>query len=369
MSKTAITITTINIPKILRDISENLILHKKTDASILVIGDKKTPDGIKEYCGKTASEFGVNIEYLGIAEQEDALKEHKDLLNLFPYNTPDRVILGGILSYLRGCDRLIAVDDDNFPTQHDFVGFHSITGTEAELDLIKSDSGWFNVHNALIEENNIPFYPRGFPWMQRNAESNKKTYHLAKHKVIVNQGLVLEDPDVDAITRLFWPIRAVGMKPEFNSQFGLYPGTWSPFNYQNTSLCREIIPLYYRPISAKRNADIWTAYLINKLAEHFSDVITFGQPLVKQIRNQHNLWDDLDIELINNRATDAFISLLRNVDLSKDNYFDALGELITKCQNDLNIKEDTVTPEMEMIKQFFVEYQRWYEIVSKLVTK
>jgi len=46
-----------------------------------------------------------------------------------------------------------------------------------------------------------------------------------------------------------------------------------------------------------------------------------------------------------------------------------LGELITKCQNDLNIKEDTVTPEMEMIKQFFVEYQRWYEIVSKLVTK
>ncbi len=368
MSKTAITITTIHIPKILRDISENLIRHKKTDASsILVIGDKKTPDGIKEYCGKTASEFGVDIEYLGIAEQEDALKEHKDLLNLFPYNTPDRVILGGILAYMRGYDRLIAVDDDNFPTQHDFVGFHSITGTETELNLIKSDSGWFNVHNALVEENNIPFYPRGFPWGQRTPESNKKTYHLAKHKVIVNQGLVLEDPDIDAISRLFWPIRAIAMKSEFDSQFGLYPGTWSPFNYQNTSLCRDLILLYYRPLSTKRNADIWTAYLINKLAEHFNDVITFGQPLVKQIRNKHDLWEDLDTELINNKATDVFILLLRNVDLSKDNYFDALGELIIKCQKDLEKINDIPTQERGMIKNFFLEYQKWHAIISKLM--
>ncbi len=272
-----------------------------------------------------------------------------------------------MLCYLKGCDRLIAVDDDNFPTQHDFVGFHSITGTETELNLIKNDSGWFNVHNALVEENNIPFYPRGFPWGQRNPESNKKTFHSAKRKVVVNQGLVLEDPDIDAISRLFWPIRAVAMKPEFGSQFGLYPGTWSPFNYQNTSLCRELIPLYYRPLSAKRNADIWTAYLINKLAEYFGDVITFGQPLVRQIRNKHNLWEDLDMELINDRATDAFISLLRNADLSKDNYFDALGELIAKCQKDLERMKDIPAPEAEMIQLFFIEYQRWYEIVSKSV--
>lgn len=367
MSKTAITITTIHIPKILKDICENLISHKRSDVSILVIGDKKTPDETKGYCNKTANEFRVEIEYLDINEQEKAFQKHRDLLELFPYNTPDRVILGGILSYLRGYDRLIAVDDDNYPTQYDFVGFHSITGTETELNLIKSDSGWFNVHDALVEENNIPFYPRGFPWGQRTPESSKKTFLAAKPKVIVNQGLVLEDPDVDAISRLFWPIRAIAMKSEFGSQFGLYPGTWSPFNYQNTSLCRQIIPLYYRPISAKRNADIWTAYLINKLAEHFNDAITFGQPLVKQIRNRHNLWDDLDTELINNRATDNFVSLLRNVDLSKDNYFDALGELITKCQKDLKRIKDIPTLEAEMIKHFFVEYQRWYEIVSNLV--
>lgn len=367
MSKTAITITTIHIPKILKDICENLIHYKRLDVSILVIGDKKTPDETRGYCNKIANEFGNEIEYLGINEQEKTFQKHKDLLELFPYNTPDRVILGGMISYLRGYDRLVAVDDDNYPTHYDFVGFHSITGTETELNLIKNDSGWFNVHDALKEENNIPFYPRGFPWGQRTPESSKKTYHSAKVKVIANQGLVLGDPDIDAISRLFWPIRAIAMKSEFEPQFGLYPGTWSPFNYQNTSLCRELIPLYYRPISAKRNADIWTAYLINKLAEHFNDVITFGQPLVKQIRNPHSLWEDLDAELVNNRATDHLITILRNVSLFEKTYFEALMELLNKSQEKIKEMNGVSSLEFEMIKGFFKEYQVWCKVISEII--
>lgn len=367
MSNTVITITTINVPTFIEGICENLNAYGHSDASILVIGDVKTPTETKEYCEKTARKFGVEIEYLGIEEQKKALSDHKKLLGLFPYNTPDRVILGGMLSYIRGCDRLIAVDDDNYTTEHDFVGFHSITGTESELNLIKNESGWFNVHNALEEEHDIPFYPRGYPWGQRNPESNKKTYQSQKARVIVNQGLVLEDPDIDAISRLFWPIRATAMSSEFDSQFGLYPGTWSPFNYQNTSLCRELIPLYYRPLSTKRNADIWTAYLFNKLAEHFGDVITFGQPLVKQIRNTHNLWEDLDVELINNRAADYFITILRSVRLTEKTYFEALRELLNESQKEMGKMDGVPSPEFEMIKEFFNEYQIWYEIVSEII--
>jgi len=367
MSKTAITITTINVPKFIKGICRNLTSHNISGASILVIGDVKTPPETKKYCRKMADKFNVEIEYLDINGQKKALSKYKGLLELFPCNTPDRIILGGMLSYLRGCDRLIAVDDDNYTTEHDFVGFHSITGKEVNLKLIKNNTGWFNVHNALKEENDIPFYPRGFPWKQRNPESNKKTCISKKAKVVVNQGLVLENPDIDAISRLFHPIRATAMQSDFNLQFGLCPGTWSPFNYQNTSLCREIIPLYYRPLSTSRNADIWTSYLINKLAEHFNHVITFGQPLVKQIRNPHNLWDDLDVELINNRATDDFVSLLRNAELTKGTYFEAFGELLSKCQKDLGRIKTNVASEKKMISEFFVEYQRWYKIVAGII--
>jgi hypothetical protein len=334
----------------------------------LVIGDVKTPKETREYCRKNAKKFGIEIEYLGIEDQKKAFSNYERVLDLFPYNTPDRVILGGLLSYMRGCERTIAVDDDNYTTEHDFVGYHSITGTEAELELIKNESGWFNVHNALEEEHNIPFYPRGYPWGQRNPESNKKMYESQKARVVVNQGLVLEDPDIDAISRLFWPIRATAMSSEYDLQFGLCPGTWSPFNYQDTSLCRELIPLYYRPLSTQRNADIWTAYLFNKLAEHFGDVITFGQPLVKQIRNDHNLWDDLDIELINNRATDYLITILREVELSKKSYFEALRELLNKSEKETGQMEDVWAPELDMIKSFFQEYQIWCDVVSDIIT-
>ena len=367
MNKTAITITTINVPNILEGLCQNAISHQQKELSVLVIGDTKTPAETAAYCERTSKEYGIEIEYLDIAAQEKALSEHQDLLRIIPLNTPDRVMLGGMLAYLRGCERLIALDDDNFMTDHDFVGYHSITGTEVELELIESESGWFNVHEALKEENDIPFYPRGFPWGHRSPEAGSTTRSTKAARVVVNQGLVLSDPDIDAISRLFWPIRATGMRPTFQPQFGLSRGTWAPFNYQNTSLCRELIPVYYRPRSTQRNADIWTAYLITRLAQHFDDTICYGQPLVNQIRNPHDLWDDLDVELVNNRATDHFVTLLRDVSLTKNTYFEALGELLTEAIKTLEHMDVGGSAETEMIRQFFVEYQGWYKIMSGVV--
>jgi hypothetical protein len=141
--------------------------------------------------------------------------------------------------------------------------------------------------------------------------------------------------------------------------------TWSPFNYQNTSLARELIPCYYRPLSGLRNADIWTSYLFNKLAEHFGDVITFGQPLAKQIRNEHNLFDDLDVELENNKETDYFVELIRDTKLvSKESYFNSLIELIDRTQPEVAKTPDNKYP---MIKSFLREYKTWCDIVSGLV--
>ena len=367
MSKTTVIITTINVPTFIDGLCDNILEYKHSDVNILVIGDKKTPLETGPYCQKAEKKYGIEVEYLSIEDQLDILAKHADLLELFPYNTPDRTILGGMLSYMRGSQRIIAVDDDNYTTAQDFIGFHSVVGTERKLKLISNELQWFNVHSTLIEQNNIPFYPRGYPWKQRKPEASRKAVTERTVRVVVNQGLVLGDPDIDAISRLFWPITAVGMSSDFDSQFGLLPGTWSPFNYQNTALARDLIPCYYRPLSTQRNADIWTAYVFNKLAQHFGDVLTFGQPLVKQIRNEHDLWDDLDIELINNRATDHFVSLLRKVDLSKNGYFEALRELLSQCQGELQKVRTIPSAERDMIQKFFVEYDKWCKVVDPIV--
>ncbi|MDD5551401.1 MAG: hypothetical protein PHS34_09085 [Candidatus Omnitrophica bacterium] len=362
--ETTITITTIHKPTFIEDLCKNINQFEHKDTDILIIGDCKTPP-IKDYCKRVSKSSGIPIQYLDIEAQENSLSDYPDLLDLFPYNTPDRVILGGMTAYLRGAQRIIAVDDDNFPTDSDFVGFHSITGTTKEIPVITNELGWYNVHSMLKERQNIPFYPRGYPFSKRIKESNLGICKSFTGKSIVNQGLVAEDPDIDAITRLANPINVTGFKEGGVIHFGLL-NTWSPFNYQNTSLSRELIPCYFRPKSGLRNADIWTAYLFNKLAEHFGDVITFGQPLVKQIRNIHNNFDDLDVELENNKETDYFVDLLKGINLngcSFDSYFDALDYLIEQAY----IETLWANKEYPMIKSFLKEYQVWVDVVSGII--
>jgi hypothetical protein len=138
-----------------------------------------------------------------------------------------------------------------------------------------------------------------------------------------------------AVSRLFWPINVIALDSRYEPNFALNPGTWAPFNDQNTSISREIIPIFFKPPSTGRNADIWTAYVVTKLAEHFNHVITYGQPLVKQIRNIHDLREDYKIEELHNRSTDRFVNLLKSIDLKGDNYLEALIYLIDKSLEEM----------------------------------
>ena len=92
--------------------------------------------------------------------------------------------------------------------------------------------------------------------------------------------------------------------------------------------------------SSGRNSDIWTSYVICKLAETSKDVIAFGAPYVKQYRNPHNLWLDLKDELPNNLLTDYFVNLLSSIKLKKSSYMDMLLSLINKSLN--KIKKEKI---------------------------
>jgi hypothetical protein len=80
----------------------------------------------------------------------------------------------------------------------------------------------------------------------------------------------------------------------------------------------------------------------------------------------HDIWDDLDLELINNRATDYLISILRSVELTEETYFQALVQLLSKSKTKM---QETEIPDAElaMIQAFFEQYLAWCSIVSKMV--
>ena len=111
--------------------------------------------------------------------------------------------------------------------------------------------------------------------MLSESDNIKKT--TDNIRVVLNAGLWLGDPDIDALSRLFWPIKTIAMDSRFEPNYGLGNGTWAPFNDQNTAISREIMPIFFRPPSTGRNCDIWTSYVVVKLAEHMGDIISFGE--------------------------------------------------------------------------------------------
>lgn len=366
MKKTALVLTTIRVPTLLEDYCHNAHLYHHENIKMFIVGDKKTPPEARWFCDQLSSTSHIPIQYLGIEEQEEILKAYPKLLNIVPYNSPDRKILGILIAYLENYDNIITIDDDNLATAHDFFGYHSIAGTEAELPLVESPSGWFNTCEYLIEESNMPIYHRGFPWSQRKSKKEAVTWHRAKVKVVVNAGFWLDDPDIDATSRLFWPIRATGMSQEVAPNFGLYPGTWCPFDNQNTAMTREIIPAYFTPNVAMRFSDVWPACIVTRIAQHLNHVVSYGFPLVHQIRNPHNYWQDIDDEKIGAQATEPLIELLRSAKLTKNNYHDCLGELIVHLKNQGAVIEKCPSDQRKMLTGFIGNLEVWHEVFESI---
>lgn len=366
MKKTALVSTTIRVPKMLEEYCRNANLHHHENIKMFVIGDKKTPSEARQFCDQLTSTYRIPVQYLGIEKQEQILKNFPKLLKVIPYNSACRKLLGMLIAYLEGFANLITVDDDNFVTDHDFFSYHDIVGAEVELPLVESPSGWFNACEYLIEENNIPFYYRGFPWSQRKVEKDSVTWHRAKLKVVVNSGFWLGDPDIDATSRLFWPIRVTGMRPEVEPNFGLYPGTWCPFNNQSTAMAREILPAYFTPHNAKRFGDIWPAYVVCRIAQHLNHVISYGFPFVRQIRNPHNYWQDIDDEKVGAQATEPLVDLLRSAKLTGNNYHDCLGELIAHLNAQRAVVKRCPTDQGEMLIDFIRNLEVWHEVFDSI---
>ncbi len=113
-------------------------------------------------------------------------------------------------------DVVVTIDDDNLLCDTDYLGRHAHVGQHTTVNAVHSESGWWNVCEMLQEARDLPFYHRGHPLEQRwKEDAEYRTISPATGRVVVNAGLWLDDPDIDALTRLYAPIRVTGRKPTF----------------------------------------------------------------------------------------------------------------------------------------------------------
>jgi len=364
--KTTIVTTTINIPELLPEYAENAKYYGHTDLDFIVIGDCKSPVETADFC-KAVPHYPCL--YLDIAAQQQYLNRFPELWNHLRFDSIQRRNIGTLLAYERGADVVITIDDDNFVMRQDLVGTHGMVGSVRELPTYGSTSGWFNVCSFLYADDGIKFYHRGYPQKERWTEYRQfVTCSRVARRIAVNAGLWLDNPDIDALTRMERQPVVRGMKSSGKGSFALHAGTWSPFNSQNTAIMRDAIPAYFLSPYIGRYDDIWASYVITRIAEHLNHAICFGEPLVRQERNPHDLWKDLDSERNGMIMTDDFCAALRSIPLKHTTYHDCFGEIAAALEGAWAVGATWTESQKEWRSRLIEGMGIWHSVFNQIAT-
>lgn len=244
------------------------------DIPFYVVGDTKSPDS-----------FSLDgCRFLSIADQEQLGFK---LAEILPKKHYARKNLGYLQALKDGADSILETDDDNLPRED----FFKNRAFEIEAPSIR-DAGWVNVYSYFTEER---IWPRGLPLPSLN-KPNPAADTLPTEKLItpIHQGLADENPDVDAIFRLIFPL-PLNFDP--GKEILLAGGSLSPFNSQNTFWFPEAFPMLYLPSYCSfRMTDIWRSYVAVRICRENDRGILFESPTVWQERNEHDLMRDFEDE-------------------------------------------------------------------------
>lgn len=273
MSKSLI-ITSIANDKhpILKQFAEECKTHK---VPFIVIGDTKSP-----------AEFNLEgCDFWSVEKQQTLPFE---LAKITPTRHYSRKNLGYLIAIKNGATELVETDDDNIPRKE----FWEPKSREIKSHQFEN-AGWVNVYHYFTK---YFIWPRGFPLEElQNKQIELASLKYEPANCPIQQGLADENPDVDAVYRLTYPLPIDFEKKE---KLALGKNAWSPFNSQNTSWFKEAFALMYLPSYCSfRMTDIWRSYVAQRIAWECGWKILYHESTVWQERNDHNLMKDFEDEI------------------------------------------------------------------------
>lgn len=292
MKKTLV-ITSINKPN--RNIKKLSTLCKKNRLDFIIIGDKKSPKNFKISYGSYFS-----------------LKDQKKIKLIFPKVCPTnsyaRKNIGYLLSIKNKSDLIIETDDDNYPKNNFFKNIK----LKKKVSEVK-DIGWVNIYKKFLsEDKNI--WPRGLPLNKISINPSFKSKKINRN-FYLQQGVCEGNPDVDAIYRIINNKINIKFKDNFSFSIGK---ACSPTNSQNTIWFSKIFSLMYLPVTCTMRAtDIWRGIIALNIIQNDNQTALFFGTTMKQIRNIHNLNNDLKQEMPLYRDLSDGNEILKDLNLKK----------------------------------------------------
>ena len=309
----AIITTTINVPRVLA--AYQLRRQTDYDLRIIVAGDANTDQRAHEFVR------AIGGEYLGVHDIKSTRWASNEVIGTRSIQRRNLALLHAISI---GADYVITVDDDNVPynpmkhVDEVLAGFANVTS------LLTTGTGWYNPNVAL----DPVVVHRGFTLNQRHKDVRFEFIDVTQfnltYQVGVVAGLCIGDPDIDAIERIVLQpmVHNVNTNARLPEGVVLAPGTWAPFNTQNTAYTWEVAPLMQCLVDVGRYDDIWMSYVARAVMNAMDRYVRYGAPLMWQERNEHDLVVDLKNEVFGYQHTPAFTEALRDVELPEYNEAD-----------------------------------------------
>jgi hypothetical protein len=301
----------------------------------IVIGDVSSP-----------REFSLSGCDFWSIDRQRALDS--SLAAILPERHYSRKNLGYLVAMRQGAEIIVETDDDNFPCKT-FWGERSL---KRNVPLIE-DAGWVNVYQYY---SSAAIWPRGFPLeMIQLPTPPLASWPMTECSCPIQQGLADDNPDVDAVYRLLYPL-----PQKFDPTVSLALGThsWSPFNSQNTTWFKDAFPLLYLPSNCSfRMTDIWRSFVAQRICWANDWRIFFHGPTVWQERNEHSLLKDFADEVVGYLNNASMCELLSSLRLRPGSEY--LGENLLCCYRALIERGLIGTGEIELL-------EAWLRDISQL---
>lgn len=256
--------------------------------------------------GDEASPADFDLDGCDFYALERQLGLDLELARLSPVRHYARKNIGYLVAMRRGAATIVETDDDS-------TAFPAFWEERERLHVGPAADalGWLNVYRWYSD---ATVWPRGFPLDEARAPVPALAdLPVAVVDCPIQQGLVDEDPDVDAVYRMLLDLP---FRFDDGPAVALTTRSWCPFNSQNTAWWPEAFPLMYLPSYCSfRMTDIWRSFVAQRIAWTNGWGIRFHAATISQQRNPHDLMQDFRAELAGYLDNRAMCTVLEQLDL------------------------------------------------------
>jgi hypothetical protein len=319
-----------------------------------------------------------NYEFYGPRERAQWFKHHfinnyEKYSSIIPEKCHAETSFGFLVAYEEGADVILELDDDCFRVSNSSLIEEHLNSLLSDGGyIVSSSSKWYNAIENLVLNNDFIVFPRGHPYAPETRIERYNWKKTNNRKCILNMGLWVGHPDLDALTILYnggldgrCSIKSIGLKRD---KVIVDNGTYFAICSMNTSFQRKIVPafyqLYMKAMGIDRFDDIWSGIFIKKIADHLGDRICLGKPPVYHDKRSRSTFRDLKAELEGMIMNEVLWKIIDSLELKGKDYFDCYLEMADGIER--NIERFSEKVHRDFISLQVEKMKLWLEVVDKI---